>query len=245
MCLEHQIKLEWFLKDQVTLKNNILQYYCSLSSVHSTLGKLRPFGNAPWVCRLSKALIESRQFIGWWCGRSYVTCSLKISLPSRSGHINSSPFGDCSSGTPFSSQWSAMEYRRCQPPCSRFIASDDPHSKCVKCMGFSHACEAVYGISKCQFCENFHLKTLCTRLAVFERESSAFPHRALEATGAFREFTTWGSDMELEAMESEQTWLAFSLPLSPEHVRVARLRIIHSSIQLWGFRACFSRCSPA
>ncbi len=91
MCLEHQINLEWFLKDQVTLKNNILQYYCSLSSVHSTLGKLRPFGNAPWVCRLSKALIESRQFIGWWCGRSYVTCSLKISLPSRSGHINSSP----------------------------------------------------------------------------------------------------------------------------------------------------------
>ncbi len=21
-----------------------------------------------------------------------------------------------------------MEYRRCQPPCARFIASDDPHS---------------------------------------------------------------------------------------------------------------------
>ncbi len=30
----------------------------------------------------------------------------------------------------------------------------DPHSKCVKWMGFSHALEAVYGISKCKFCEN-------------------------------------------------------------------------------------------
>ncbi len=36
---------------------------------------------------------------------------------------------------------------------------------------------------------------------------------------ASRESTTWGSDVELEAMESEQTGLAFSLPPSPEHVR--------------------------
>ncbi len=35
---------------------------------------------------------------------------------------------------------------------------------------------------------------------------------------ALRESATWGSDVELEAMESEQTGLAFSLPLSPEHV---------------------------
>ncbi len=113
-----------------------------------------------------------------------------------------------------------MEYRRCQPPCSRFIASDDPHSKCVKCMGFSHRREAVYGISKCKFCENFRLKTLRTRLAVLERESSVFPRRAQEAAEALCESTTGGSDVELEAMESEQTGLAFSLPLSPEHVQV-------------------------
>ncbi len=55
-------------------------------------------------------------------------------------------FGDCISGTLFSSRWSAMEYHRCQPPCACFIASNDPHSKCVKCLGFSHAREAVYGI---------------------------------------------------------------------------------------------------
>ncbi len=113
-----------------------------------------------------------------------------------------------------------MEYGRCQLPCSRFIASDNLHSKCVKCMGLSHACEAVYRISKCKFCENVHLKTLCIRFTVFERESSVFPNHALEAAEAFREFTTWGSDVELEAMESEQTGLAFTLPLSLEHVRV-------------------------
>ncbi|KAF4105117.1 hypothetical protein G5714_014448 [Onychostoma macrolepis] len=58
------------------------------------------------------------------------------------------------------------------------------------------------------------------RLAVFERESSVFPRRAPEAAEALRESTTWGSDVELEAMESEQTGFASSLPLSPEHVRV-------------------------
>ncbi len=43
-----------------------------------------------------------------------------------------------------------MEYHQCQLPCTSFIASDDPHSKCVKCMGLSHAHEAVYGVSKCE-----------------------------------------------------------------------------------------------
>ncbi len=40
-----------------------------------------------------------------------------------------------------------MEFRRCIPPCARFIARDDPHSKCILCLGFSHAREAVYGTS--------------------------------------------------------------------------------------------------
>ncbi len=30
-----------------------------------------------------------------------------------------------------------MEYRRCQPPRARFIAREDPHSKCVKCWGIA------------------------------------------------------------------------------------------------------------
>ncbi len=116
-----------------------------------------------------------------------------------------------------------MEYRRCQPPCARFIASDGPHSKYVKCLGFSHAREAVYRISKCKFCENIRLRTLSSRLEIFENESCVFPRRAPEAFAPLRESATWCSDVELEAMESEQMGLAFSLPLSPENVRTNSL----------------------
>ncbi len=70
-----------------------------------------------------------------------------------------------------------MEFRRCQPLCVHFIAREDPHSKCIKCLGFSHARDAVYGTSKCKICEDFHLITLRSRLEVCERESSIFPRR--------------------------------------------------------------------
>ncbi len=112
-----------------------------------------------------------------------------------------------------------MEYRRCQPPCARFIAREDPHSKCIKCLGFSHARDAVYGTSKCKICEDFRLITLRSRLEACEKESSIFPRRAPGTSAASREATTWGSDVELEEMESKQTGLAFSLPPSPERVR--------------------------
>ncbi len=97
-------------------------------------------------------------------------------------------------------------------------ARDDPHSKCVKCFGFSHAHDAVYGISECRFCENLRLVTLRSRLEVCEKESSIFPRRAPEASEASREPATWGSDVEPEELESEQMGLAFSLPPSPERV---------------------------
>ncbi len=48
-----------------------------------------------------------------------------------------------------------------------------------------------------------------------------FPRRAPEASAAFRESATWGSDVELEAMESEHTGLVLSLPLSHKHVRAS------------------------
>lgn len=84
-------------------------------------------------------------------------------------------------------------------------------------MSFSHAHEAVYGGSKCKFCENHSLKILCTRLAVFE-ESFVFHCHALEAGEALHESTTWGLDVELKAMESEQTGLTFSPSLAQAHM---------------------------
>ncbi len=114
-----------------------------------------------------------------------------------------------------------MEFRRCQAPCARFIAREDPHSKCIKCLGFSHARESGYGTSKCKICDDFRLITLRSRLEDYERESSIFPRRASSTSreaAASRGAASWGSDVELEEMESEQTGLAFSLPSA--HVRI-------------------------
>ncbi len=124
-----------------------------------------------------------------------------------------------------------MEFRRCMPPCTRFIAREDPHSKCILCLGFSHAREAVYGTSNCKICDDFHLITLRSRLEDYERESSKFSRRASSTNAPPREIAvfgeaaasrraaSWGSDVELEEMESEQTGLAFSLPPSPDRAR--------------------------
>ncbi len=148
-----------------------------------------------------------------------------ISDPTTTLAIIHLHFGDCLSGTLFSSRWSAMEFRRCIPPCACFIAREDPHSKCILCLGFSHAREAVYGTSKCKICDDFRLITLRSRLEDYERESSIFPRRASSTSAAPHEIAasrraaSWGSDVELEEMESEQTGLAFSLPPSPERAR--------------------------
>ncbi len=200
---------------------------------------------------MSEAPIESRQFIGWWrdtisdaitssaytgeraihssdfsafMKRSHCPSLLRFSGPNLHSAIIHLHFGDCLSGTLFSSRWSVMDYRHCQPPCARFIAREDPHSKCIKCLGFSHARDVVYGTSKCKICKDFRLITLLSRLEACEKESSIFPRRAPGTSAASREATTWGSDVELEEMESEQTSLAFSLPGFTRWIR-ARLSV--------------------
>ncbi len=111
------------------------------------------------------------------------------------------------------------------------MAREDPHSKCILCLGFSHAREAVYGTSNCKICDDFRLITLRSRLEDYERESSKFSRRASSTNAPPREIAvsreaaasrraaSWGSDVKLEEMESEQTGLAFSLPPSPDRAR--------------------------
>ncbi len=71
-----------------------------------------------------------------------------------------------------------MDFGRCQPSkCSRLIASEDQHGKCVWCVGLAHARDAIFGISNCKYCENFILKTLRARLMVFDQESAILPRR--------------------------------------------------------------------
>lgn len=55
------------------------------------------------------------------------------------------------------------------------------------------------------------------RLVVFDKESSVLTRCiALSAAEAFCESMTWGSDVELEARESEQTYFPLSLKYSDE-----------------------------
>ncbi len=157
----------------------------------------------------------------------------QISLPSQSGHITlrccdflaQLIFCDHPSALRRLPQWNFVLLAVKCHGVSRFIAREDPHSKCIKCLGFSHARDAVYGTSKCKICEDFRLITLRSWLEDCERESSIFPSRASSTSAvpceiaASCEAMTWGLDVELEEMESEQTGLAFSLPPSPERVR--------------------------
>lgn len=110
----------------------------------------------------------------------------------------------------------AMDLRRCQSLCSRFIASEDLHGKCVKRLGLSDACKAIYGASGCKFCKHFMLKTLCARLTYFDKDSSALPRRSQvnEVADALHESNAWGSDVELKTMESEQASFSLSLSLA-------------------------------
>ncbi len=104
--------------------------------------------------------------------------------------------------------WNIVTASRCALALSRALT----RTVSVLIVGFLHAREAFFGESKWKFCENLHLKTLCSRLEVYESESSVLPRRAPEASAAFREYTTWGS-------EGEPMGLNVSLPLLPEHVR--------------------------
>ncbi len=108
-----------------------------------------------------------------------------------------------------------MEFRRCQPPCARFIAREDPHSKCIKCLGFSQAREAVYGTSKCKICDDFRLITLHARLEDYERESSIFPRRASSTSGV-----RMSSSRRWRVSRQASSFL--SLPLPSAHVRIRR-----------------------
>ncbi len=83
-----------------------------------------------------------------------------------------------------------MDLSRCQPPCSCLIASDDQHGKCVRCVGLVHARDVIFGISNYKYCKNFTLKTLCSRLSVFDHRANSlvqdsFRNRFLRVGGYF------------------------------------------------------------
>ncbi len=122
-----------------------------------------------------------------------------------------------------------MEFRRCMPPCTRFIAREDPHSKCILCLGFSHAREAVYGTSNCKICDDFRLITLRSRLEDYERESSKFSRRASSTNACLVRSRPLVEPRAGVRMSSSRRWRVsrqaspfLSLPLPIAHVRIRR-----------------------
>ncbi len=119
-----------------------------------------------------------------------------------------------------------MEFRRCMPPCTRFMAREDPHSKCILCLGFSHAREAVYGTSNCKICDDFRLITLRSRLEDYERESSKFSRRASSTNAPPREIVEPRAGVRMSSSRrwrvSRQASPFLSLPLPIAHVQIRR-----------------------
>ncbi|KAI2644897.1 Transposon Ty3-G Gag-Pol polyprotein [Labeo rohita] len=105
---------------------------------------------------------------------------------------------------------SGPRYRLCVPPCKRYITSGDTHSMCVVCLGAEHAASALEG-ADCPHCESLPLRTLRSRMDLFEEGSFiSVPQGAGPPSAeAERVLHSWGSQLDLlEGVETGD-------PLSP------------------------------
>lgn len=66
---------------------------------------------------------------------------------------------------------SERNFKRCVPPCERFITPSDPHKLCVLCLGAQHARLALEGAG-CAYCDSFTVKQLRFHLALFAEDGS-------------------------------------------------------------------------
>jgi hypothetical protein len=107
---------------------------------------------------------------------------------------------------------SEQQFRKCVPPCPRYITGGDTHDLCVVCMGVQHAQSALEG-ADCEHCERMSMKTLRSRRALFEESGSVRAPRGSgpAAAEAQRRLQSWGSQMDLSA--GIETGSALSQPL--------------------------------
>ncbi|KAK9959464.1 hypothetical protein ABG768_009589, partial [Culter alburnus] len=105
-----------------------------------------------------------------------------------------------------------QQFKKCAPPCPRFIVAGDTHDMCVKCLGVEHAQAALEG-AVCVHCERLTLRVLRSHRALFEEGAEASVPRGSgpAAAEAQRRLHSWGSQMDLA--EGEETGSALSLPL--------------------------------
>ncbi len=99
---------------------------------------------------------------------------------------------------------SSSQYRKCVPPCPRYITSGDTHSLYVVCLGVKHAESALEGAG-CPHCERLTLRTLRSQRTLFEEGVFASaPQGAGPASAeAERRLHSWVSQLDLaEGMET-------------------------------------------
>ncbi|KAK2869830.1 hypothetical protein Q8A67_024222 [Cirrhinus molitorella] len=108
---------------------------------------------------------------------------------------------------------SERRFRRCVPPCPRYIAGEDTHDLCVVCLGAEHA-QLALERADCHDCELLPLRVLRSRLAVFDEGGQV---RAPAGSGpaaaeAQRRLLSWGSQVDL--VEGSETGSSLSQSLT-------------------------------
>ncbi|CAM4635653.1 unnamed protein product [Leuciscus chuanchicus] len=92
------------------------------------------------------------------------------------------------------------QFKKCVHPCPRYISGSDTHQLCVLCLGVQHARAALEGAA-CSECDKLPLRTLRSRLAVFDQHGQAREPRGSgpAIAEAERRRRSWGSQMDLSA----------------------------------------------
>lgn len=60
-------------------------------------------------------------------------------------------------------------FRKCVPPCQRYLTLEDTYDLCVICLVEDHA-SSVLEQAECVDCEVFSTNKHCSRLSIFSRE---------------------------------------------------------------------------
>ncbi len=117
---------------------------------------------------------------------------------------------------------SEHSFKRCVPPCERYITPSDSHELCVVCLGAQHARSALEGAG-CAHCDRFSVKQLRSRLALFTEDGSqaSAPRGAGPAAAeAEHRLHSWGSQLNLAdelgtGLSLSQSSVASSVALEP------------------------------
>ncbi len=156
-----------------------------------------------------------------------------------------------------------MDFGRCQLPCSRLIACEDQHAKCIRSVGLAHARDAVLGISNCKYCDHFTLKP-CALDSQFLTENLPFfpaallrsPPSSVKPRPRVRRRSSRPWRVRSFHFLSLHRLCKFSSPVflrlsctQPEGTGRRFLRVggyfIYRGLRLWGLRGRVTRHSPA